>query len=148
MHQAPLMITEYGIDPSADNAALWMNTLEAEMDRALASRFYWLYEEYSQSRWGLFDEDKTLRLSWAKQVARPFPTAIEGILLEMKLSEGRLSLRIRGQGQHRITIPALWAPQGVTVTCNGSPVETMSDSGGLWLHCDGAEENNIEVLAL
>ena len=95
IHGAPLMVTEYGIAPDAEHAVLWMETLEAEMDRANASRFYWLYEELSQGVWGLYDEDGSLREDWAKVVARPFPSAVQGKIVSFSSTDASMNHRQR-----------------------------------------------------
>jgi endoglycosylceramidase len=120
-HDAPLMVTEYGLDPMAENAALWIDTMENEMDRARASRFFWVYEELAQDKWGLFDEGRMLRENLADQLSRPFPGRVEGFLENYSLDKDVLRIEFSGKGKHEIHVGSRWSktPQA---TCDGDPI--------------------------
>ena len=147
IHGAPLMVTEYGIAPYAENGELWMNTLEDEMDKALASRFYWLYDEDSQGNWGLYEADKVLREAWADVVARPFPAAVTGEIQSFSFTDNAFSLSFKGEGVHRITVPTRWAPQGVIVHCNDEAIDVEMQSGFLLAVCGDGPDNTSTLLA-
>ena len=56
---APLLVGEYGIDPNAPNANAWITAELDLQDRVRAHSAFWLWEEISQGRWGLFDGESS-----------------------------------------------------------------------------------------
>src|SRR5439155_24432483 len=51
----PLLVGEYGIDPAAANANVWIAAELDLQDRLRAHSTFWLWEELSSGHWGLFD---------------------------------------------------------------------------------------------
>lgn len=129
-HDAPLIVTEYGIDPRAENGLAWIVTMDTEMDRARASRFFWVYEELEQGQWGLYDAGHQLREALADVLARPSPDAIEGTLEAWSFEEGTLRVQLDGAGRHRLRAPSRALPDPLLAWCDGAPVE-VSRQGAL-----------------
>jgi endoglycosylceramidase len=143
-HGAPLIVTEYGIDPEAANGLAWIERMEEEMDAAGASRFFWLYEESSQDRWGLYDRDGAWRSELATVLARPFPEAVAGTVLNASLDENELAVELRGGGEHRLRVPPLWAGEELRVSCDGSPASFERAGASVRVHCgDGGDHRLV-----
>jgi endoglycosylceramidase len=129
-HDAPLIVTEYGNDPSLSHGLAWLGRMQDEMDRVRAHRFFWLYEEISQDRWGLYDEGRVLRDDVVATLARPTPTvagSIETIDVDLDSS---LTVSFSGGGLHQVTLPERHFSGGALATCDGVAVEVDVDIGG------------------
>lgn len=129
-HDAPLVVTEYGIDPGAPNGLRWIATMDDELDRARASRFFWVYEELEQGQWGLYDAGRVLRDELVGVLARPTPDAVAGSLESWSWSGGVLRVQLTGAGTHRLRVPPRAAPDPLVVDCDGEAVE-ISRAGSL-----------------
>ena len=130
VHDAPLIVTEYGNDPSLPHGLAWLGRMQDEMDRVRAHRFFWLYEEISQDRWGLYDEGRVLRDDVVATLARPTPT-IAGRIETLDVDEvGALTIGFSGGGLHAVTLPGRHFSSGASATCDGVAVEVDVDVGG------------------
>ncbi|HYC23822.1 MAG TPA: cellulase family glycosylhydrolase, partial [Candidatus Bathyarchaeia archaeon] len=77
----PLFVGEFGIDPSAPNANPWIRDELDLQDRFLASSTFWLWEEVSQGRWGVYEGDNAAsgeRTGRLLELARAYPRAVAG----------------------------------------------------------------------
>lgn len=100
------------------------------MDRVRAHRFFWLYEEVSQDRWGLYDENRTLRDDAVATLARATPT-LAGRLLTLDVSDdGVLSVSFEGGGDHLVTLPRRVFSSGARARCDGVDVDVDVDVDG------------------
>ena len=136
-HDAPLVVTEYGIDPRAEHGLAWIQTLDDELDRARASRFFWVYEELEQGQWGLFDAGHVLREPLADVLARPAPDAIEGRLDSWSWRDGALEVAFTGGGTHRLRAPPRALPEPLELRCDDSVVPGERQGALLELACGG-----------
>lgn len=149
-HGSHLFIGEFGNDPRSERGALYIDTCLDAFDQAQASWAIWLYEEYSQDSWGLWDvgdEPYTrgaLREDAADQLARPFPIAVDGVVegIDWDAEAGVLTVSVEGagDGEHVVSAPARVWPSGVAVTCDGAAVDAVEVADGrARFRCAGAE---------
>lgn len=149
-HGAHLFVGEFGNDPRTERGALYIDTCLDAFDQHRASWALWLYEEHSQDAWGLWDEGEAahtrgaLRAAAADQLARPFPTAIDGVVSSIAWDGAAKVLTVRvagaGDGEHEISAPTRTWPDGVAVTCDGEAVgDLVVDDGRARFSCAGAE---------
>jgi endoglycosylceramidase len=148
-HGAHLFVGEFGHDPRSDRGARYIDTCLDAFDQHRASWAIWLYEEHSQDAWGLWDEGDVphtrgaLREAVADQLARPFPTAIDGTIETIDWDGDAKVLTVRvegaGGGVHEVSAPARTWPDGVVVTCDGAAVERELADGRARFRCGGAE---------
>ncbi len=141
--KTPLVITEYGIGPTAPNADLWMGT-EAELhDRFLASDAFWLWKEESQGAWGVYDHNSdgtwTERPQVVAWLSRIHAARIAGDVIGNTYDHatGALHLEVRGAAHpHEIYTPS----PAFTAACNGTALASMRDdaTGIISVACDGA----------
>ncbi|MCC7111491.1 MAG: cellulase family glycosylhydrolase [Deltaproteobacteria bacterium] len=136
-HDAPLIVTEYGIDPRADHGLAWIAAMDTEMDRARASRFFWVYEELEQGQWGLFDAGHQLRDALAEVLARPAPDAIEGTIQGWSYAEDTLRVQFEGGGTHRLRAPTRALPDPLIARCDGEETEAKRTGALVVLRCGG-----------
>jgi endoglycosylceramidase len=146
VHVAPLVVTEYGNDPSLPHGLAWLARMQDEMDRVRAHRFFWLYEEISQDRWGLYDEGRVLRDDAVATLARPTPT-VAGTIDSLDVdAEGVLTVGFTGGGAHDVTLPERFFAAGVRATCDGVTVdvEPIAEGHGGRIRCgDGGAHTLI-----
>lgn len=143
-HGAPLLIGEWGADPSTEEGLAWIDEALEVMDQGSASWAYWVYEEYGQGQWGLYETQDDARVEMREHVserlARPFPMAIDG-RIEGHSWDGeelRVELKNAGSGYHLVSAPSLlWST--VTATCDGVPVDVISGLGRAKMKCRGSE---------
>jgi endoglycosylceramidase len=129
VHDAPLVVTEYGNDPTVPFGLRWLERMQHEMDRVRAHRFYWVYEEISQDRWGLYDEGRALRPEVVDVLARATPT-VTGTITAIAEADGALTVSFDGGGDHEVRLPRARFADGATFTCDGVEVTaTLADGG-------------------
>jgi endoglycosylceramidase len=149
-HGAHLFVGEFGNDPRTERGALYIDTCLDAFDAHQASWAIWLYEEHSQDSWGLWDEGAephtrgSLREDAADQLARPFPTAIDGqveaIAWDGQTQTLTVSISGAGGGSHEVSAPLRTWPDGVAVTCDAVPVpEVEVADGRARFVCEGSE---------
>ncbi len=144
-HDAPLVVTEYGNDPTLPHGLRWLARMQAEMDRVGAHRFYWVYEEISQDRWGFYDADRTLRDDVVDVLARATPT-VNGTVTGISEDDGVLSVSFDGGGEHELRLPRALFADGATFTCDGIEVNAALTDDGLvaTVHCgDGGGAHTL-----
>lgn len=150
-HGAALYVGEYGNDPTTETGRLFVRTALDAYDAVLASSAFWVYEEWSQGSWGLYDAGGTeaapargrLRGPIADILARPYPQAVDGRLagVEWSAPTSTLTVEIReaGAGEHLLSAPTRIYPEGVHVSCDGDTVEARPGPfpGRVAVRCSG-----------
>lgn len=144
-HDAALVVTEYGIDPKAENGLAWIATMEGEMDRARASRFFWVYEELEQGQWGLFDGGHALREELVEVLARPYPEAVPGTLDTFEATAGTLRVTYTGAGTVQLRAPPRALPDPLEARCDGAVVPATRRGTVVEVPC-GTEPRLHEVV--
>lgn len=146
---AGLYIGEFGNDPRHEAGRIFIRTATDILDRLLAHWAFWVYEEWSQDSWGLYDMggDTTapvrgpLRPEALDLLARAWPQAVDGELeqLAWDAESRQLLVRIRqaGNGSHRIAVPAHVFPDDVHVRCDGQTVSHRRSAGAVEVRCRG-----------
>lgn len=143
-----LFIGEFGNDPNTEIGMAWIEAEVALFDEVKASWAFWVYEEWSQDVWGLYDQNEGpsrggLRPAVSELVARPFPQAVDGDLRALSYDGDARTLRVEidaaGPGEHLLSAPTLVYPQGVSVTCDGAdaPVNEDAGPGRIGVRCEG-----------
>lgn len=143
----PLLVTEWGIDPKAAHALLYVQSEAALQDAAVASAIFWLYEERSQAGWGLFDEPdggRVERTPFVDALARTYPQAIAGRITALDSDDSAHLLEVRFDGlqserQNLLAAPDRHFPQGALAQCDGLAVEAVADAqgGAVAVQCGG-----------
>lgn len=145
-HGAALYVGEFGHDPRHERGRTYIRTALDAFDDTHASWALWLYEEWSQDSWGLFDASeegpaRQLRPEGADLVARPFPIAVDGTVSRIHWSADEATLTVQlddaGALGHVIAASPRWWPDGVVATCDGEPVVTTRDRARLQVPCGG-----------
>lgn len=148
-HGAALLIGEYGIDPRAPNALRWLAEEHRLFDEVLAGAAFWVYEEYGEGGWGLFDNAGTaeaptrgaLRAEIATAIAHPFPQAVDGRLVSTTYDADADTLTVvlgtAGLGEHWLSAPGLRWPGGVRAACDGAEVDVTTGPGRVGVRCTG-----------
>lgn len=149
-HGAHGLVGEFGHDLGAPNGPLWFDEALAAYDEHRLSWAFWVYEEWSQGAWGLYDfvegaegpERADLREAVADLLARPFPQAVDGVLESVSWDGDAATLTVGMQGDGTHTFGAadrVW-PGGPTATCDGAAVAVRpAGPGRVELDCAGAE---------
>ncbi|HYY05512.1 MAG TPA: cellulase family glycosylhydrolase [Candidatus Limnocylindria bacterium] len=127
---APLLVGEYGIDPNAPNANAWITAELDLQDRLRAHSAFWLWEEISQGRWGLFDGESSEpggeRIGRTTALSRVYARAVPGRVLEHAFDAGANTLRLRwaahADAPLELFVPARRFPRGFALRCDGKPV--------------------------
>ena len=150
---APLLVGEYGIDPNAPNANAWITAELDLQDRLRTHSAFWLWEEISQGRWGLFDGESSEpggeRIGRTTALSRAYARAVPGRVLEHAFDAGANTLRLRyaarGTAPLELFVPPRRYPGGFAVRCNGRPVAT-SPGPVVTLRCGrGRGERLVEL---
>jgi hypothetical protein len=152
-HGAALLVGEYGIDPRAARALEWLGHVHRLFDEHLASAAFWVYEEYGEGQWGLYDPAAPptpealptrgpLRTPVALALAHPYPQAVDGRVVSTRFDPERATLEVDladvGPGEHWLSAPALRYRDGVEVRCDGVVVPHRTGPGRVAVGCRGA----------
>ncbi len=149
----PLLIGEWGIDPNHPKANEWITAQLDLQDRLRAHSTFWIWEEISSGRWGLFDGESDApggeRLARTTALSRAFARAVPGRVLEHTFDATANTLRLRYQANSiaplELFVPARRYPNGFTVRCNGMAVPPTS-GGVIALRCGaGGAEQLVEL---
>ena len=144
---------EYGIDPNAPNANAWITAELDLQDRLRTHSAFWLWEEISQGRWGLFDGESSEpdgeRIARTTALSRVYARAVPGRVLEHAFDAAANTLRLRyvarGTAPLELFVPPRGYPGGFAVRCNGRPVAT-SPAPVVTLRCGrGRGERLVEL---
>lgn len=147
-HGAALLVGELGHDPRTETGQAWITTSLDALDTVQASWAFWLYEEWSQGGWGLYDVGTdgasrgALRTEAVRLLARPYPQAVDGRLVGVQWDGSTLQVDLAEAGDqaHTIAAPAAAWPGEVQATCDDEPVEPLRDldRGRLDMVCAGS----------
>jgi endoglycosylceramidase len=152
----PLLVGEYGIDPNSPYANAWITAQLDLQDRFRAHSAFWVWEEISEGRWGLFDGESSEpdgeRLERTHALSRVYARAVPGRVVEHTVDDAANTLRLRWQGKGgaplELYVPKRRYPNGIAVRCNGAPVTPRMDEGGqvATVRCGrGAGERLVEL---
>jgi len=148
VHRSPLFIGEFGNSLGAPNGELWFTESLAAYDEVKAHWAMWLYEEWSQGAWGLWDfvegadgpERAAFREPMADLVARPYPQSVDGRIDGFSWDGTALTVQLSdaGDGLHTLAAPLRAWPGSLAATCDGADVEVTRDAGQADVACAGA----------
>lgn len=152
----PLLIGEFGIDPNSPYATAWIRAQLDLQDRFRAHAAFWVWEEISEGRWGLFDGESSEpggeRLARTRALSRVYARAVPGRVVEHTVDDDANTLRLRwegkGAGKLELYVPRRRYPDGFVVRCNGAVVTPAMDASGqvATLRCGrGAGERLVEL---
>ncbi|MFQ5667369.1 MAG: cellulase family glycosylhydrolase, partial [Candidatus Binatia bacterium] len=145
-NSAALLIGEFGNDPNTEIGRAWIDTALQVFDELRVGWVLWLYEEWSQGRWGLYDTIDApgglrrgqLRRDLASILARPYPAAIAGRLraFSYERASRRLTVQLEPAGdRQQISVPGLVYPNGVRVWCGDRSVPAVTAGGRVQIRC-------------
>jgi endoglycosylceramidase len=150
-----LLVGEYGIDPGHPLADDWITASLDLQDRFRAHSTFWLWEEISSGRWGLFEGESSEpggeRVGRTTALSRPYARAVPGRVLEHVVDRATSALRLRWRARRRgtleIYVPPRRFPNGVAITCDGVPVDARPDptTRVVRLRCGRRGEHAVEV---
>lgn len=142
MHGAALYFGEFG---NGDNAvgSHYISEAERAFDETNASWAFWLYEEWSQGNWGLYESAPAgrgaLRQARADLLARAFPAAIAGhvesFTYDVPTKMLTVNVTANRAGEHVISVPTRTFPNGVTVHCGANVVAADVSAGRARFRC-------------
>ena len=153
-HGAPTIVGEFGHDPRTEQGRMWLRAALDAHDEARLSTAFWVWEEWSQGGWGLWDRGGTaeapvrgiFRDDAALLLARPFPRSVPGRLQSLSWDgeSERLNLEIEGADPDwpwvLLSVPErLGALSSWEARCDGEirPL-TAAGPGAALLECAGA----------
>ncbi len=154
--KAPLVITEWGFDPKAPNAANYFKWQSELQERFMASSFFWVWKEQSQGSWGCHDFDAstgafTARPPVKAALARVRPSRVAGwpLAFGFERGAGHFSLSFYAdpavKAPHRVDVAeALGAP--TAIRCDGKTVVATAASAGLYEVACGAHDGQKHLL--
>jgi len=150
--RTPLLIGEFGYDPSGTRSADW-HTFERQLqDEYFASATAWVWKERSQGRWGLFDYDDatgtwTERPAMVALLARPRAMAVAGWPSSYLVRGGEL--RLDFEGDDAVTAPnLLYLPDGTgdVARCDDEPAALRLVRSGVYeVACGGPGRHRLRV---
>lgn len=136
-HDAALFIGEFGADVSTDEGMRWLNDALDAMDTANASWAYWVYEEFGQDQWGLYesldDERTELRAHVVDALARPYPQVVDGDLVSMAWEAPVLRVEIAAPGSGEHVVGGVVGD--AVVSCDGALVDHQAEPGRVRFTC-------------
>ena len=147
----PWCASEYGDDPKTPEGLLFIATMQSLMDQAMACGAVWVYEEYSQGSWGLYDPRPTdstrgtLRPEFMQVLAHPYPQQVAGTLRATTYSSSNRTLTVEfephGTGlSHILAAPQYAQDQTLEpqARCGGmdAPISLSRPAGRLAVRCD------------
>jgi endoglycosylceramidase len=148
----PLLVGEYGIDPTSPVANRWITAELDLQDRLRAHSTFWLWKEISGGYWGLYDANGAERTSRTRALSRAYARAVPGTVTEHTFDDTASTLRLRYQARGRapleLFVPARRFPDGVVLRCDGHTIPAKPDprDGTVTVRCGrGAGEHLVEL---
>jgi endoglycosylceramidase len=141
---APLVVTEYGYDPSSSGFAPWVDALQDVASDVGASDMFWLWKEESGGFWGLYSFDDagvaTERPATVRTLTRARLEALAGTLVSVSYDETAQKLEVQFIGSSAIT-----AANVVSVGAEASPpaAQWMATCDGASVQTNGADPLQI-----
>lgn len=142
-HGAALWVGEFGADPKTEEGMRYIQDSLDSLDAARVGWAFWVYEEWGQGRWGLYESSDdvrgALREDLADLLARPYPIAVDGRLQAMSWDGSRLSLSLTGAGKgtHTLATAARIFGTTATVRCDGVEETVPVTAGRVRVACEG-----------
>lgn len=156
---APLLITEWGYDPSGIRADAYYDIQQTLQEREMASAMVWVWKEDSQGAWGLYDRAAgawTLRAPMRRRLARVRPQAIAGVPVAYGYDAAARRFTLTYEGRAAVTAPTvLYVPAAEdfaarwTLTCDGRAVTATRDeaTGRVEVSCAGGGMHTVVLAA-
>jgi endoglycosylceramidase len=151
----PLLVGEYGIDPTSPVANRWITAELDLQDRLRAHSTFWLWEEISSGHWGLYDgesADGGERVARTRALSRVYARAVPGTVVEHAFDDTASTLRLRyqarGSAPLELFVPPRRYPAGFVLRCDGQPlaVPRSARNGVVQVRCGrGGGERLVEV---
>ena len=148
----PLLVGEYGIDPTSPVANRWITAELDLQDRLRAHSTFWLWKEVSGGYWGLYDVNGVERTSRTRALSRAYARAVPGTVTEHTFDDAASTLRLRYQASGRapleVFVPAHRFPDGVVLRCDGRAISVTPDprDGTVTVRCGrGTGEHLVEL---
>jgi endoglycosylceramidase len=151
----PLLVGEFGIDPTHPLANEWITASLDLQDLHRAHSTFWLWEEISSGHWGLFEGESSEpggeRPERIRALSRPYARVVPGRVLEHTVDPATSTLRVLWEGGARgpieVYVPPRRFPNGAVVTCDGALVDAVPDAVGhvLRLRCGKVGRHVVEV---
>jgi endoglycosylceramidase len=151
----PLLVGEYGIDPTHPLANEWITASLDLQDLYRAHSTFWLWEEISSGHWGLYEGESSEpggeRIGRTTALSRPFARAVPGTVLEHAVDAATSALRLRfaarGRAPLEVYVPPRRFPSGARITCDGATVDASDGDGHVVrFRCGGgAGEHTVEI---
>ncbi len=148
-HAAALYIGEFGNGPT-ERGLLYTRTALDLFDAFKASSAFWVYEEWSQGSWGLYQPETGptearggLREDMAAALARAYPAAIAGDIESFTFAETERTLQVAVENAHTgvdhvLAAPTRLYPEGLTVRCDGTETAHSYEKGRVRFRCAGS----------
>jgi endoglycosylceramidase len=153
----PLLVGEYGIDPTHPLANEWITASLDLQDQLRAHSTFWLWEEISSGHWGLFEGESSDaggdRPERVRALSRPYARAVPGRVLEHTVDPATSALHLRwranGPGDVAIFVAPRRFPNGVAIACDGAAVDAAPDRVGhvVRFGCGESGEHTVDVVA-
>lgn len=157
--RTPLLIGEFGYDPSGIRAAEYIQMQLDLHDEFGASDAFWVWKESSQGSWGLHDWDAETA-TWIERpelrrlLSRPSPRAIAGQPYFYRYDPSSRVLDVAFRGDRDVDAPSiLYVPAAddyvadFVVTCDGAEVVVTRDpaTGLVEVPCQGSGDRRIQL---
>ena len=144
-HAAGVLVGEFGNNPQELTGATWLRDAFAAMDAEIVSWAFWVYEEWSQGSWGLYDAVTAptparlaLRESAADLLARAYPSRVQGrlktVVYDVTSKELRVELTPSGS-RHQVALPERHYGQKALLFCAGQELEIPIENGRADIDC-------------
>jgi hypothetical protein len=152
---APLLVGEYGIDPGSPVANRWITAQLDLQDRLRAHSTFWLWEEISSGRWGLYDGESAQggeRVERTRALSRVYARAVPGTVLEHTFDDAANTLRLRYRAGSRapleLFVPPRRFPNGFVLRCDGRPLPAprSAQDGVITVRCGRAGDERLVEL--
>ncbi len=155
---APLVVTEYGYDPSSASFATWVNAAQDVAAEVTAGDMLWLWKEESGGYWGLYSFDDagvpTERAATVQTLTRARLEAVAGLPVSIAYDTTAQKLTVQFIGSAAVTAPNIVSvgaeasppASAWKATCDGAAV-TTSGSDPLQIACAGEGAHVLVVSA-
>lgn len=144
-HQAGILVGEFGNQPMELTGATWLQNAMDAMDANIVSWAFWVYEEWSQGSWGLYDAVTTptparlaLRDSVADLLARPYPSRVQGRIKKISYNVANKQLRVEltpSGSRHQVALPQRHYGTKAVLLCAGQEREIAIKNGRAEIDC-------------
>ncbi len=140
----PMFVTEFGCDQTQPQGPVWMSDELDLQDQYLASSTAWEFS--GLGAWGFHDDDGNERPTTTHVMARMFPRAVAGDLLQIERPAiGDMIVHYRPTPAtaglpHEVSLSADYVTSP-TILCDGQPATFTSLTGRATFTCPAADSN-------